>query len=262
MLQLLSGDSNYYSSFTKIIIFGIGGIGVKSVQYMRRIGISHVKYAYADTDLSELNKCEASEIIILGEKRIKGLGTNGHPELACKAALECRNEIRKVICDADMVIVVADLGGGTGSGAAPVIAQVAKEQGVHAVAVVTVPSCSERSGIIRTAKDCIDNFRHIVDCLIVIPNDTSLKISSMYYTVKCISDCINAPGIICIDFQDMCAVLSNFSIAHMGTGVAIGMNRAHEATVQALSPLIRNGYLKNADGIVYSISASFDSLTG
>ena len=163
----------------KIIIFGVGGIGLNSVEYMIRSKISFVKqscYACADTDKSELIKSNASYKIVLGDEIISGFVTNKPIEFGYNAALKSIKEIRDVIGDAEMVFVAAGLGGSTGSGAAPVIAQVAKEQGALTVGVVTIPLSSERSSCLQIAKAGVEKLKAIVDCLITIPNETSIAI--------------------------------------------------------------------------------------
>lgn len=244
---------NWGDSSWKFIIIGVGGVGVKAVQHMTNSGLLYVQSFCADTDLRALTVSSVSEKILLGEKLVKGFDTNGDTKAGREVALERINEIRAAIGNADMVFVVAGLGGGTGTGAAPVIAQAAKEMGAFTVGVVTTPLSSEGQERIRTAKAGLVNLKAVVDSLIFIPNDKTKMFSSMYYAVSCLTDVIEQPGLISLDFTDVRTVLSWIGLAFMGTGVASGKNRAREATQQALKPLIDNDCLKNAVGVIYSI---------
>ncbi|WP_337619233.1 cell division protein FtsZ, partial [Desulfovibrio sp.] len=211
------------------------------------------------------------------EKLTKGLGAGANPAVGREAALESVNAIREAIGDADMVFVTAGMGGGTGTGAAPVVAQTAKEMGALTVGVVTKPFSFEGARRRRFAEEGLEEFKQHVDCLITIPNDRLLAFAPkktpfsamlqkandvLFYAVKGISDVILADGMINLDFADVRTTMSESGMALMGTGVAAGENRAREAAQRAInSPLLEDVSLESAKAVLYNITASMDIST-
>lgn len=261
----------------KIKVIGVGGGGGNAVNYMIDSGLHGVEFVSANTDLQALNKSNASQKVQLGEKLTRGLGAGANPNVGREAAVESVNAIRDAIGDADMVFVTAGMGGGTGTGAAPVVAQAAKEMGILTVGVVTKPFNWEGSRRQKAAEAGLKEFKQHVDCLITIPNDRLMafapkKISFkdmlekandvLYYAVKGISDVIVGDGLINLDFADVRATMSEAGLALMGTGIASGENRAREAAQRAImSPLLEDVSLESAKAVLYNITASMD-ITG
>ena len=239
------------ASNAKIKVIGVGGGGGNAVQHMIDSELRGVQFVCA-----------------------KGLGAGANPAVGREAALESVNAIREAIGDADMVFVTAGMGGGTGTGAAPVVAQAAKELGALTVGVVTKPFSFEGSKRSRAAEDGIEDFKQHVDCLITIPNDRLLTFSGkkapfremlqranevLYYAVKGISDVIVCEGLINLDFADVRTTMSEAGLALMGTGLASGENRARDAAQQAISsPLLEDVSLESAKAVLYNITATMD----
>ncbi len=258
----------------KIKVFGVGGGGGNAVQHMIASGLRGVQFICANTDVQALNKSSASIKLQLGEKLTKGLGAGANPAVGRDAAIESSHAIKDAIGDADMVFVTAGLGGGTGTGAAPVVAQLAKEMGVLTVGVVTRPFAFEGTPRKRSAEDGLGEIKQHVDCLITIPNDRLLvfapkkaKMNEMlqkanevlYYAVKGIADVIVGDGMINLDFADVRTTMAESGLALMGTGMASGENRAREATHRAIiSPLLEDVSLESAKAVLYNVSASSD----
>ena len=228
----------------KLKVIGVGGGGGNAVQNMITSGLQGVQFICANTDMQALSRNNAPVKIQLGEKLTKGLGAGANPAVGREAALESVNAIREAIGDADMVFVTAGMGGGTGTGAAPVVAQTAKEMGALTVGVVTKPFSFEGARRRRFAEEGLEEFKQHVDCLITIPNDRLLAFAPkktpfsamlqkandvLFYAVKGISDVILADGMINLDFADVRTTMSESGMALMGTGVAAGENRAREA---------------------------------
>ena len=227
--------------------------------------------------MQALSRNNAPVKIQLGEKLTKGLGAGANPAVGREAALESVNAIREAIGDADMVFVTAGMGGGTGTGAAPVVAQTAKEMGALTVGVVTKPFSFEGARRRRFAEEGLEEFKQHVDCLITIPNDRLLAFAPkktpfsamlqkandvLFYAVKGISDVILADGMINLDFADVRTTMSESGMALMGTGVAAGENRAREAAQRAInSPLLEDVSLESAKAVLYNITASMDIST-
>lgn len=262
------------ASNAKIKVIGVGGGGGNAVQHMIDSELRGVQFVCANTDLQALNRSRAPFKVQLGEKLTKGLGAGANPAVGREAALESVNAIREAIGDADMVFVTAGMGGGTGTGAAPVVAQAAKELGALTVGVVTKPFSFEGSKRSRAAEDGIEDFKQHVDCLITIPNDRLLTFSGkkapfremlqranevLYYAVKGISDVIVCEGLINLDFADVRTTMSEAGLALMGTGLASGENRARDAAQQAISsPLLEDVSLESAKAVLYNITATMD----
>ncbi|WP_308621204.1 cell division protein FtsZ [uncultured Desulfovibrio sp.] len=264
------------SGNAKIKVIGVGGGGGNAVRHMIDSGLRGVQFVCANTDLQALNKNDRALKVQLGEKLTKGLGAGANPAIGREAAVESVNAIREAIGDADMVFVTAGMGGGTGTGAAPVVAQAAKELGALTVGVVTTPFSWEGIKRKRAAEAGLEEFRKHVDCLITIPNDRlrtgAPKMSKvpftemlqrandvLYYAVKGISDVIVSEGLINLDFADVRTTMSEAGPALMGTGMASGENRAREAAQRAISsPLLDDVSLESAKAILYNITAPMD----
>ena len=261
----------------KLKVIGVGGGGGNAVQNMITSGLQGVQFICANTDMQALSRNNAPVKIQLGEKLTKGLGAGANPAVGREAALESVNAIREAIGDADMVFVTAGMGGGTGTGAAPVVAQTAKEMGALTVGVVTKPFSFEGARRRRFAEEGLEEFKQHVDCLITIPNDRLLAFAPkktpfsamlqkandvLFYAVKGISDVILADGMINLDFADVRTTMSESGMALMGPGVAAGENRAREAAQRAInSPLLEDVSLESAKAVLYNITASMDIST-
>lgn len=260
----------------KIKVVGVGGGGCNALNAMVRSGLTGVEFIAANTDRQALAKSLAQTKIQLGETLTKGLGAGANPTVGKNSAEESREEIAQALSGADMIFVTAGMGGGTGTGAAPVIAEIAREMGALTVAVVTKPFIFEAPKRTRQAKSGIANLRDNVDTLIQIPNQRLLSIVDKKTTmlqafakaddvllnaVQSISDLINISGHINLDFADVRTVMTDKGLALMGTGVADGESRAVTAAHMAISsPLLEDVSIKGATGIIINISGP-DSLT-
>lgn len=261
-------------SGAKIKVFGAGGGGGNAVNNMICSALKGVEFIAANTDVQALNKSKAEHKIQLGEKLTKGLGAGANPEVGRDAALESMDQIKAYIEGADMVFVTAGMGGGTGTGAAPVIAQCAKDMGALTVGVVTKPFYFEGKRRLDSAEQGIQALGESVDSLITIPNDRLLALASkkatfidmlkkadevLYHAVKGISDLIMIPGLINLDFADVKAVMSEMGLAMMGTGIARGEKRAEEAAKKAItSPLLEDVDINGAKGVLINITCGPD----
>lgn len=280
MIQSIVDDiDTSMSGNAKIKVIGVGGGGGNAVRHMIDSGLRGVQFVCANTDLQALNKNDKALKVQLGEKLTKGLGAGANPAIGREAAVESVSAIRDAIGDADMVFVTAGMGGGTGTGAAPVVAQAAKEMGALTVGVVTTPFSWEGVKRKRAAEAGLAEFRKHVDCLLTIPNDRlrtgAPKLSKvpftemlqrandvLYYAVKGIADVISGEGLINLDFADVRTTMSESGPALMGTGIASGENRAREAAQRAISsPLLDDVSLESAKAILYNITAPMD-ITG
>ncbi|SKA69647.1 cell division protein FtsZ [Desulfobaculum bizertense] len=258
----------------KIKVVGAGGGGGNAINNMINSALKGVTFIAANTDVQALNKSSAEFKIQLGEKLTKGLGAGADPEVGREAALESIDIIRERLNGADMVFVTAGMGGGTGTGAAPVIAEVAKEMGALTVGVITKPFYFEGKRRLESAERGIKNLADNVDSLITIPNDRLLSLASkkatfldmlkkadevLYYAVKSISDLIMVPGLINLDFADVKAVMSESGLAMMGTGIARGESRAREAAMKAItSPLLEDVNIEGARGVLMNVTCGPD----
>lgn len=261
-------------STAKIKVVGVGGGGGNAVNNMITSVLNGVTFITANTDVQALNRSQAEFKIQLGEALTKGLGAGADPEVGKQAALESIEAIREALGEADMVFVTAGMGGGTGTGAAPVIAQVAKDMGALTVGVVTKPFFFEGKKRLEAAEKGIEEFRKHVDSLITIPNDRLLSLASkkatfiemlkradeiLYFAVKGISDLIMVPGLINLDFADVKAVMGESGLAMMGAGTSSGESRAHEAAQRAItSPLLEDVSIDGARGVLMNITSSYD----
>ena len=258
----------------KIKVVGVGGGGGNAVNNMISSGLKGVKFISANTDLQALGKSLAEYKIQLGSKLTKGLGAGANPRMGCEAALESIDQIKEALADADMIFVTAGMGGGTGTGAAPIIAQIAKETGALTVGVVTKPFHFEGRKRLESAESGIAEFKQHVDSLITIPNDRLLQLAPkkatfidmlkkaddvLYQAVRGISDLITIPGLINLDFADVRAVMCESGLAMMGTGIATGESRASEAALKAItSPLLEGVSIDGARQVLVNITCGPD----
>ena len=269
-------DNVAQSAIIKVI--GVGGGGGNAVQHMISNTIEGVEFICANTDAQALEKIDTKLSLQLGGDVTKGLGAGANPEIGRQAALEDRDRIREIITGADMVFITAGMGGGTGTGGAPVVAEIAKEMGILTVAVITKPFGFEGSKRLALAEQGIRELSEHVDSLITIPNEKLMDVLGKGATlldafsaandvllgaVKGIADLIIRPGMINVDFADVSTVMSEMGMAMMGTGVAKGENRAVEAAEAAIrSPLLEDVNLQGARGILINITAGADLTLG
>ncbi|MBQ2593864.1 MAG: cell division protein FtsZ [Candidatus Riflebacteria bacterium] len=259
------------SGSAEIKVIGVGGGGSNAVNRMIEADLSGVEFIVANTDAQALQSSNAKSKIQLGEKITKGLGAGADAEIGKKAAEEDRDEIAEQLKGADMVFITAGMGGGTGTGAAPIIAEVAREQNALTIAVVTKPFGFEGKKRASSAELGIKNLKERVDAIIVVPNDKLIEIANEDLTmedayrqadevlrqgVQGISDLITINGVINVDFADVKTIMKSSGSALMGIGVASGENRAVTAAQQAIdSPLLESS-IQGARGVLVSISAS------
>ncbi|WP_026485538.1 cell division protein FtsZ [Caldanaerobius polysaccharolyticus] len=255
--------------FAHIKVIGVGGGGNNAVNRMISEGLKGVEFIAINTDKQALYLSKATHKIQIGEKLTKGLGAGANPEIGRKAAEESSEEISQAIKGADMVFVTAGMGGGTGTGAAPIVAQIAKEMGILTVGVVTKPFTFEGRKRMKHAEEGINALKQKVDTLVTIPNDRLLQIvekkTSMIEAFKIaddvlrqgvqgISDLIAVPGLVNLDFADVKTIMMETGLAHMGIGIANGENRAKEAAKQAIqSPLLETS-IEGAKGVLLNIT--------
>ncbi|MGQ9693279.1 MAG: cell division protein FtsZ [Thermodesulfobacteriota bacterium] len=265
-------ESKVYGANLKVI--GIGGGGCNAVNTMIQSSLQGVEFIGANTDAQALAACQAPLKIQLGTKLTKGLGAGANPEVGKNATLEDKDRLREILMGADMVFITAGLGGGTGTGGAPIVASIAKELGALTVAVVTKPFFFEGRKRQRQAEEGLKELRKFVDTLITIPNQRLLNIAGkdmslletfrkadevLLQAVKGISDLITVHGLINLDFADVRTVMSEMGLALMGTGVANGENRAMEAAQKAISsPLLEDITIAGARGILINITGGPD----
>ena len=263
-----------YSQKAVIKVVGVGGGGGNAVNHMVNSHIEGVDFICANTDAQALKSVNARSVIQLGNALTKGLGAGANPEIGRQAALDDRERILEVLDGADMVFITSGMGGGTGTGAAPVIAEIAKEAGILTVAVVTKPFHFEGKKRRAIAEKGIEELGQFVDSLITIPNEKLLPVLGknvslieafaaandiLLGAVQGIADLITHPGIINVDFADVRTVMSEMGMAMMGTGVAVGENRAREAAERAIaSPLLDDINLQGARGILINIAGGSD----
>jgi len=254
-----------------IKVIGVGGCGGNAIEHMIEKNVIGVDFICANTDMQALKKSNASTVLQIGSEITKGLGAGAKPEIGRDSALEDRDRIAQAIDGADMLFVTAGMGGGTGTGAAPVVAQVAKEMGILTVAVVTKPFSFEGKRMDVAMQGLEELSRH-VDSLIVIPNEKLMEVLGedvtfmdafkaandvLHNAVSGIAEIINCPGLVNVDFADVRTVMSEMGMAMMGSAVASGPERARIAAEQAIaSPLLENVNLANARGILVNITAS------
>ncbi|HEY5497266.1 MAG TPA: cell division protein FtsZ [Syntrophales bacterium] len=258
----------------RIKVIGIGGGGGNAVNTMISYNLKGVDFIVANTDTQALGASISPIKVQLGAEATKGLGAGANPDVGKQAAIEAKDRLREHLEGADMVFITAGLGGGTGTGGAPVIAEICKELGVLTVAVVTKPFQFEGKRRNYQAEEGIDELRRIVDTLIVVPNQRLLSLGGrnlslldafkkaddiLYHAVKGISDLIIIPGLINLDFADVKNTMSSMGLAMMGTGTASGENRAIEAAQRAISsPLLEDNSIQGAHGVLLNITGGPD----
>lgn len=260
-------------TFAKIKVVGVGGSGNNAISRMIDAKIKGVEFVAINTDAQALHHSKAQEKVHIGKNLTKGLGAGMNPEIGRQAAEENRDEIQEVLKGADMVFVACGLGGGTGSGAAPIVAETAKELGALTVGVVTKPFAFEGSQRRAIAEEALENLKDRVDTLITIPNDKLLSIIDRQTTlvnafrivddvlrqgVQGISDLITKPGIVNVDFADVRAIMEDSGSALMGIGIASGENRAVEAAKAAINSPLLELSIDGAKGVLFNISGSTD----
>lgn len=261
-----------------IKVVGVGGGGGNAVKHMISSDIEGVEFICANTDAQALKDIDIRTVLQLGNNMTKGLGAGANPEVGRQAAMEDRERIAEVLRGADMVFITAGMGGGTGTGGAPVVAEIAREMGILTVAVVTRPFAFEGRKRMAIAEAGIKQLKDRVDSLITIPNEKLLavlgKTTSLLDAFKAandvllgavqgIADLIIRPGMINVDFADVRTVMSEMGMAMMGTGIARGDNRAREAAEAAIrSPLLEDVNLQGARGILVNITAGMDLTLG
>lgn len=267
-------DLNYMMDGTATIkVIGVGGAGNNAVNRMIEAGIKNVEFISVNTDRQALNLSKASSKIQIGEKLTRGLGAGANPDIGTQAAEESRAEIAEVLKGADMVFVTAGMGGGTGTGAAPIVAATAKELGILTIGVVTKPFTFEGKKRLAQAERGVASLKGRVDTLVVIPNDKLLQVIDrktsiveafrmaddvLRQGVQGISDLIAVPGLINLDFADVKTIMLNQGMAHMGIGRAGGENRAEDAAKQAIqSPLLETS-IEGAKGVIINITGGSD----
>ena len=260
-----------------IKVIGVGGGGGNAVEHMMSERIEGVDFLCANTDAQALKNCTAPNMQ-LGEQITKGLGAGADPEMGRQSAEEDLDKLREFLTGTDMVFITAGMGGGTGTGAAPVVAKLAKELGILTVAVVTKPFAFEGRMRMQVAEEGIAQLSEYVDSLITIPNNKLLSVlgknssllsafkaanNVLFGAVQGIAELITRPGLINVDFADVRTVMSEMGMAMMGTGVASGENRAREAAESAIaSPLLEDINLNGAKGILVNITAGLDMSIG
>ncbi len=267
-------ESEQPVSGAKIKVVGVGGGGGNAINRMIEAGIEGVQFLVTNTDLQALKSSRASVKIQIGEKLTRGLGAGGDPEVGRQSALEDTEKIIEALEGSDMVFITTGLGGGTGTGAAPIIASLATELGALTVAVVTKPFRFEGRRRQRQAEQGLNELRECVDTVITIPNERllnavtkgtpfleSFKLADdvLRQAVQGISDIITVPGLINVDFADVKTIMAGMGMALMGTGSATGENRALEATQRAISsPLLEEASIEGAKGLLVNVTGGTD----
>ena len=254
-----------------IKVIGVGGCGGNAVDHMIQNGVEGVEFICANTDAQALKRNQARTLLQLGTNITKGLGAGANPDIGRAAGMEDRERISELIEGADMLFITAGMGGGTGTGAAPVVAEIAKEMGILTVAVVTKPFLFEGTRL-KSAESGMKELSNHVDSLIVIPNDKLMAVlgddvtmddafkaanNVLYGAVAGIAEVINCPGLINVDFADVKTVMSEAGMAMMGSAAATGVDRARLSAEQAVaSPLLEDVNLSGARGVLVNITAS------
>ena len=260
-------------SFARIMVIGIGGSGKNAVNHMINSKVKGVSFICMNTDTQDLHHSLAEKKIHIGKNLTKGLGAGMDPEIGKKAAEETKSEIQDVIKGADMIFIACGMGGGTGTGAAPIVARAAKEKGILTVAIITKPFFFEGSHRMKIAEKGIEDLAKEVDAVIIIPNDKLLQLSDkntnfkdafascdnvLRQAVEGISDLITTPGIINVDFADIRAVMSDAGSALMGIGSASGEKRAEKAALAAINSPLLEVSIHGAKGVLFAISGGDD----
>ncbi len=272
-MQMNFGMDNDSEKVVSIKVVGVGGGGGNAVNRMIDSSMDSVEFISVNTDSQALNISKATYKLHIGGKMTKGKGAGGFPEKGQKAAEENREEIAASIKDADMVFITAGMGGGTGTGAAPIVAEIAHEMGILTVGIVTKPFAFEGKRRMEQAEGGVAALKESVDALLVIPNERLKLISDQKITLKnafsaaddvlrqgvqSISDLINVPGVVNLDFADVTAIMKNAGYAHMGVGRAAGKDKAQVAASQAISSPLLETSIKGARGVIINITAAED----
>lgn len=266
--------SDNFNRGAKIKVIGVGGCGGNAVDTMILSGLDGVDFVTANTDSQALISSLADLKVQLGGELTKGLGAGASPDVGRNAAIESREQLVEICSEADMIFIAAGMGGGTGTGAAPIVAEVARECGALVVGVVTKPFGFEGGRKMVIAEDGLASLKEVVDTVITIPNQRLLSIASkntsladafkkaddvLFQAVKGISDVITVPGLVNVDFADVRTIMSEMGRALMGSGVAMGENRGLEAARQAISsPLLEDISIKGARGVLINVTGSSD----
>ena len=265
--------SELNDSYARIKVIGVGGGGCNAINRMIEEGLQGVEFVAVNTDAQALLQSEASVRVRIGDKLTRGLGSGGKPEIGYKAAEESSDELRDVLSGSDMVFVTAGIGGGTGTGASPLIAQIAREVGALTIGVVTRPFMFEGSKRIQQAQDGIEKLKEQVDTLIVIPNDRLLQIVDkraslneafsvaddvLRQGIQGISELITVPGLINLDFADVKTIMSEGGAALMAIGHGTGEDRAREAANKAISSELLDITIDGARGILFNVTGGSD----
>lgn len=260
-------------SFARIMVIGIGGSGKNAINHMINSKVKGVSFICMNTDTQDLHHSLAEKKIHIGKNLTKGLGAGMNPEIGKKAAEETKSEIQDTLKGADMVFVACGMGGGTGTGAAPIVARSAKEQGILTVAVVTKPFFFEGNQRMKIAEKGIEELAKEVDAIIIIPNDKLIQLADkttnfkdafascdnvLRQAVEGISDLITTPGVINVDFADIRAVMADAGSALMGIGLASGDGRAPKAALQAINSPLLEVSINGAKGVLFAISGGDD----
>lgn len=260
-------------SFARIKVIGIGGSGKNALNHMINSKVKGVEFIVMNTDTQDLHNSFAEKKVHLGKNLTKGLGAGMNPEIGRRAAEETKAEIQDVIKGADMVFIACGMGGGTGTGAAPIVAQAAKEQGILTVAVVTKPFSFEGNQRMKLADIGLSELEKEVDAILVIPNDRLIVISGkdvgfrqafalcdevLKQAVEGISELITTPGMINVDFADIKAVMSDAGSALMGVGIAAGEGRSEKAALLAINSPLLDLSISGARGVLFAISGGDD----
>lgn len=266
MLEIMTNEAE---SAAKILVVGVGGAGNNAVNRMIEEGIQGVDFVCVNTDKQHLKNCKARQSLQIGEKLTKGLGAGANPEIGEKAAEESKEDLVEIIKNSDMVFVTCGMGGGTGTGAAPVVAEIAKGMGILTVGIVTKPFGFEGKVRMDNAMKGIEKLKQHVDTLIVIPNDKLLAIVDRRTTipdalrkadevlqqgVQGITDLINLPALINLDFADVVTVMKDKGIAHIGIGVGTGDDKCVEAVKQAITSPLLETTIQGASHVIINVS--------
>src|SRR3989338_9202935 len=260
-------------SFARIMVVGIGGSGKNAVNHMINSKVRGATFIAMNTDTQDLHHSLAEKKIHIGKNLTKGLGAGMDPEVGKKAAEETKSEIQDVVKGADMIFITCGMGGGTGTGAAPIVARAAREQGILTVAVVTKPFFFEGNYRMKIAEKGIEDLAKEVDAIIIVPNDKLLQLADkntnfkdafatcdnvLRQAVEGISDLITTPGLINVDFADIKAVMANAGSALMGIGSASGEKRAEKAALAAINSPLLEVSIHGAKGVLFAISGGDD----
>ncbi|MBR5136830.1 MAG: cell division protein FtsZ [Clostridia bacterium] len=266
-------DMGLNSSFANIKVVGCGGAGNNAINRMIEANVDGVEFIVVNTDRQAITISSCENKLQIGEKLTKGLGAGGNPEIGRKSAEESKEDIKQKLQGADLVFVTAGMGGGTGTGSAPVVASIAREMGILTVAVVTRPFSFEGKPRMRSAEEGIKELRDNVDSLVVIPNDKLLQIADKKMSmlkafniaddvlrqgIQGISDLITKPGVIILDFADVKTIMQDSGLAHMGIGRGSGDNKAADAAAMAVSSPLLETSIDGATRVLVNVTGGED----